>query len=106
MSNTEPIPRIDAKRYLDQSGSIVRSGEILASAVVDVLARERVVEVDLTNLKGASSSYFNAFLSEFSERLGLEELGARVIPRFGTPTQESVFKRSLAAFEIALKNQT
>lgn len=82
---------------IDVEGSVVRSGLLLADAVLKSLEERGHVSVSFEGLKGASSSYFNVFLRRIEEGCGLAELGARIQVYFGSRIQKLVYDRSFEA---------
>ena len=80
--------------HLDPNGSVVKSGIAMAEAALSALEEAGTVRITLKGLKGASSSYFNAFLHRIEEGCGLAEIGKHIHLEFGSNIQEMVFQRS------------
>lgn len=89
-----PIP-IEAKRFVHPEGRIVDSAERLADEVVRQLATHDVVTIDLREMRGLSSSYFNVLLQRVIATTTYAELSRRVGFVFDSPAQQQTFKRSL-----------
>jgi len=90
-----PKCKIQANLLIDSQGGIVESAVRLADEVLRQLAIHDVVTVDLHQMRGLSSSYFNVLLQRVSAVTTLPEFPRRVQLLFDTPAQELVFKRSL-----------
>lgn len=88
--------------HVDPGGSIVGSGLVLAEAIITAIDVSGRVEVDLTDIKGASSSYFNVLLLRLQEAGQLGALEKRVAFRFGSDIQDQVYRKSLAALQRKL----
>lgn len=88
---------LTAVNHLDSEGSVVRSGIVLAEAVLQTLDRDGKAFVSFAGLRGASSSYFNVFLRRIQEGCGLAEIGDHIVLEFGSPIQEMIYQRSLDA---------
>ncbi|MCC7351131.1 MAG: hypothetical protein IT446_11230 [Phycisphaerales bacterium] len=86
---------IHAKQFVDAEGGIVASAARLADQVVVQLKIHEFVEVDLSQLRGLPSSYFNVLLQRVIAEITLPEFTRRVRMRFDTPAQELMFNRSL-----------
>lgn len=86
---------IEAKGFVDPTGEIVASAARLADEVVRQLAVHEVVTVNLRQMRGLSSSYFNVLLQRVSGVTSISEFPRRVRFIFDTSAQEVVFKRSL-----------
>jgi hypothetical protein len=86
---------IQARRFVDREGRIVESAAALADEVVRQLAIHDIIAVDLLEMRGLSSSYFNVLLQRISAVTTLPEFSRRVRILFDSPAQEQVFKRSL-----------
>lgn len=84
-----------ATDQLDPGGSVVRSGLMLAEAVLRSFETAITLEVVFDGIKGASSSYFNVFLRRIDEGCGLDVFEARACLRFATRIQEAMYSRSL-----------
>ena len=89
------IVPIMAKDHFDPDGSVVHSGMRLADAVLAAIETGASVEVDLREVRGAGSSYFNIFLRRIDEALGLTAMDLHIRFRFASKVQEMVFQRSL-----------
>ena len=85
---------IEAKQCLDPRGGIVASASLLADAVVRRLAEGNVVEIDLTTVRGLSSSYFNVLLQRVLPVTGIDHFADRIKLRYDSAAQELVFNRS------------
>jgi len=88
-----------ARDHFDPSGSVVHSGMMLAEAVLALIETGASVEVDLRDVRGVGSSYFNVFLRRVDEALGLAALHHYIRFRFASRIQEMVFERSLDAMK-------
>jgi hypothetical protein len=86
---------IHARQFLDPQGRIVESAKLLADEVLTQLAAHDVVTVDLRELRGLSSSYFNVLLQRVLPVTTLADFPRRVQLMFDSPAQEHVYKRSL-----------
>lgn len=89
------IVSILAKDHFDPDGSVVHSGMRLADAVLAAIEAGARVEIDLREVKGAGSSYFNIFLRRIDEALGISAMDRCIQVRFASKVQEMVFERSL-----------
>ncbi len=97
---------IAARDHLDTEGSVVRSGIALADAVLEALDGQTVVEIDLHEIRGASTSYFNVFLRRIKEGYGLQVLDDRVRMRFASDVQEMVYNRSHESMKRGTRTPT
>jgi len=86
---------IQAKDFVDPRGLILESAERLANEVAARLKGGSDIEISLSELKGASSSYFNVLLLRLIEVFGANEIRNRVTFQFRTIAQQQVFQRSL-----------
>ncbi|MCC6423353.1 MAG: hypothetical protein IT447_07715 [Phycisphaerales bacterium] len=82
-------------QFIEANGSIVASAELLAKEIVIQLTDHKVVMVDLSQMRGLSSSYFNVLLQRVGDAITLAEFPQRVRLQFDTAAQEQVFNRSL-----------
>jgi len=94
-------PNIVAKEFVDPSGNIVGSAMLLANEVVRQLHSADAVTIDLSGMRGLSSSYFNVVIHEVLPSTGLADFERRVRLRFDTEAQAQVFARS---YEVARWN--
>ena len=90
------MTQLNAHDFVDRDGLIVRSGELLARKVIELLREGEVVRVQLRGLNGISSSYFNVLLRMIRDDLGADAL-QRVTLLFVSPLQQQVYERSLQA---------
>ena len=88
--------RLAASDHVDSEGSIVRSGMMLAEAVLGALDEGVDVTVSFEGLKGASSSYFNVFLRRIDEGCGIAEINEHIHLEFSSKVHELVYERSFA----------
>jgi len=96
--------RLSAMDHLDAEGSVIRSGRLLADAVLKHVSIDRVVVVSFSGLKGAASSYFNVFLRRIQEVCGLAVFDSVIQLEFGTSIQKQIFDRSWNAMQDGLRN--
>jgi hypothetical protein len=87
---------IYAKDYTDSDGLIVRSGELLAHKVIELLQTGQRVTIQLQGLTGISSSYFNIFLRLVCEKFGLDGLNSLQM-KFVSRLQQQIYDRSFEA---------
>lgn len=90
-----PKSTIEAKHYVAPRGRIVDSASRLADEVVRQLGLRESVSVDLREMRGLSSSYFNVLLQRVIPVTTLAKFPHRVEFIFDSPAQEQVLKRSL-----------
>jgi hypothetical protein len=90
---------IAAQEYIDAGGSVVRSGIMLADAVLQVVESGRIADIDFQGLKGASSSYFNVLLRRIEEGCGLPALDEQVRFTFSSKIQKMIYERSLESIK-------
>jgi hypothetical protein len=92
------VARIRAQDHLDSDGSVVRSGLLIADAVVAALHAHGDVEVSFEGVRGTPSSYFNVFLRRIEEVCGIAEIDNHIRLHFGSKVQKMIFDRSLESF--------
>jgi hypothetical protein len=86
---------VEAKQFVAPSGSIVESAALLGDEVNARLRGAELVRVDLSGLRGLSSSYFNTLLQRVVPMTGIEDFPRRVELVFDSAAQEQVFARSM-----------
>jgi hypothetical protein len=93
---------VEAKQFLDPDGGIVESAARLGDEVARRLRDHEVVTIELRDMRGLSSSYFNVLLQKVLPVTMPRDFARRVILHFDSPAQEEVFKRSLEFANRAL----
>lgn len=87
---------IKASQWVAPERAVTDSAEDAARAIVAELSSGKPVEVDLTDVRGVPSSYFNLILIRIAEAHGLPALD-RVTFRFATTVQRATYERSAHA---------
>lgn len=88
---------LDASTYIDPTGGVVSSANLLAAAVISALDENEAVTVQLIGLRSVTSSYFNMILSLVAERHGVDAIRNRLTFQFSSPAQRVIFQRSYDA---------
>lgn len=92
---------LHATDYIDPANGFVASAALLADAVIAALDHSAGVDVSFAGMKSVSSSYFNMFLSQVGQRLGVDSLQKRIALHFSSDAQRTIFRRS---FDAVLNN--
>lgn len=92
---------IQASQWVAPERAITDSAEDAARAAVAELSSGHLVEIDLSDVRGVPSSYFNLLLIRIAEAHGVAALD-RVSFRFATAVQRSIFDRSAKAVRDSL----
>lgn len=87
---------IKASQWVAPQRAVTDSAEDTAHAIVEQLRAGNSVEVDLTDVRGVPSSYFNLILIRIAEAHGLPTL-ERVTFRFASAVQRTTYERSAHA---------
>ena len=90
------VSTVQALDHVDPTGSVVGSGDELATKVIKILRDVGSARVSFSNMHFVSSSYFNIFVRRILEECGAEGLDSLVF-EFASPLQEQLFDRSRAA---------
>jgi hypothetical protein len=85
---------VSANAFRDPQDRIVASASRLADEVVRLLPLQDVMEIDLSGMRGVTSSYYNVLLHRVLEVISAADFTRRVRIRFDSPAQEFVFNRS------------
>lgn len=95
------LTMLNAIDYIDPENGLVASAALLADAVIAALDHSARIDVSFVGMKSVSSSYFNMFLSQIGQRLGVEALQKRIVLHFSSDAQRAIFRRS---FDAVLNN--
>ena len=93
------IARIRAQDHIDPQGSVVRSGMLLADAVIAALDAHGDVEISFEGVHGTPSSYYNVFLRRVEEVRAITDINNHIRLNFGSSVQKMIFDRSLESFQ-------
>lgn len=90
---------IDAKRFIDESASVIDSAMRIGLEALGPLRAGQDVIVSVRGVRGVSSSFFNVLLATVSSELGAGTGRSRLTVDTETRTQAMVWDRSKAAFD-------
>lgn len=96
-SPASPAPDLLARDFVSGTGPDVDSATRLARAASTLLEVRKTVWVGLQGVRGLTSSYFNALLSEVARTNGREAIRSALQFVFDSKAQQFVYERSLEA---------
>lgn len=99
MKDTASKPVIVASDHLAEDGSVVASAGRLAAAILQALQHHATVKVELSGIRGATTSYFNMLLRELRSGLGAAPFDQRIEFAFASRLQSDLFDRSRRAVD-------
>ena len=86
-----------AAEFVKSDGSVVGSAEEIAMAAVLALGRAGELIIDVRDVRGAPTAFFNVILLRIRDAVGADRLDRDVRFELGSGAQRLVFERSLAA---------
>jgi hypothetical protein len=89
--------RIPASKYIHDDDAVIDSAMRVAVDVVDAIQAGRSVEVDVTDVRGIPSSFFNVIFRHIVDHVGKAGLH-RVTFDTTSSLQRSIMQRSFDAF--------
>lgn len=89
--------RVRAAEFVEPSASVVDTAEQVAKAVLRELGTGEDVVLDVREVRGASTAFFNVILLRVREAVGVDRMDRDVSFELGSSAQRLVFERSLAA---------